>query len=336
MGVSAREIFEDGFIDPADRDGIERYAKAFGFIPGDASLVSVTKAGEGNMNLTLRLTTDRGSVILKQSRPWVEKYPQIPAPPERALVEIAFYEHARSRPELAAAMPRLIGSDPDGRVLVLEDLGEAHDFTPLYRGEHLTEPDLEALIAYLVALHEPWTKTPGVFANRAMRALNHEHIFVLPLEEDNGLDLEGFTPGLADAARALTEDRAYVARVRALGEHYLEDGGVLAHGDYFPGSWLRTSDGVRVIDPEFCFIGPAAFDLGFMLGHLYLASEPETTAARALELYGGSSEIESLARQFAGVEIMRRLIGVAQLDTDLNLEAKTALLERSRELVLAS
>ena len=43
------------------------------------------------MNCTLRVTTTRRSFILKQARPWVEKYPQIAAPVERARVEAAFY-----------------------------------------------------------------------------------------------------------------------------------------------------------------------------------------------------------------------------------------------------
>ena len=40
----------------------------------------------------LRVQTAERSFILKQSRPWVEKYPAIPAPEERVLVEAAFYE----------------------------------------------------------------------------------------------------------------------------------------------------------------------------------------------------------------------------------------------------
>ena len=40
-----------------------------------------------------------------------------------------------------------------------------------------------------------------------------------------------------------------MARVAALGARYLEDGETLVHGDYFPGSWVRTGAGVAVIDP---------------------------------------------------------------------------------------
>lgn len=325
----------DRFLEPSDTSSLERYAKEQGFIAKDESLRFVSKAGEGNMNLTLRLATDRRSFVLKQARPWVEKYPQIPAPDSRALVETAFYEAASTRPTLHEAMPKLLASDPDARVIVLEDLGEAGDFTSLYSGERLSAPDLDALVSYLMALHEPWDELPDIFVNREMRALNHEHIFRLPLELDNGIDLEAFTPGLQAVSEPLKSDSTYVERVTELGELYLSDGETLVHGDYFPGSWLRIADGVRIIDPEFCFIGPPAFDVGVMLGHLYLADQPEELIERVLSSYGAEASTTALSRQFAGVEIMRRLIGVAQLPLGYGIAKKRELLELSQKLVLA-
>ena len=49
--------------------------------------IAIARAGAGNMNLALRVTTRDGrSLILKQGRPWVEKYAHIPAPFERTIV----------------------------------------------------------------------------------------------------------------------------------------------------------------------------------------------------------------------------------------------------------
>ena len=333
----ARALPDAYFLDAADLEELERYARQQEFIGPTQSLHSAQKAGEGNMNLTLRLTTAESSLILKQARPWVEKYPHIEAPADRSLVEIAFYEIAAKRPALRDAMPRLLGSDPASRVIALEDLGEAKDFTQLYSGKTLTRAELDSLVAYLETLHVAWDfPLPTVFANREMRALNHEHIFRLPLVSDNGLELDSFTTGLQEASEALKTDRDYVDRVTKLGEIYLADGErlVIVHGDYFPGSWLRTARGIRIIDPEFCFTGPAAFDVGIMLGHFYLADQ--ACAKDVLELYPSNDEAAALARQFAGVEIMRRLIGVAQLPLSCGIERKRELLELSRELVLSA
>ena len=43
---------------------------------------------------------------------------------------------------------------------------------------------------------------------------------------------------------------------------------------------------------------------------------------------------DSLVFQYAGVEIMRRILGVAQLPVRVSLEAKRRLLEQSRAMVL--
>jgi 5-methylthioribose kinase len=340
-----REAVPEGFfVDPARPEKLEEYLRHEGFMGDEERLRSVGKAGEGNMNLTLRVVTSERSFVLKQSRPWVEKYPGIPAPADRALVEIEFYEAAASVPAVRGAMPRLLGADRGSRLLLLEDLGEAQDFTALYAGETLGERDLDELVAYLVALHADPEASAGhrrrVFENRDMRTLNHEHIFGLPLAEDNGLDLDGLTPGLAAAAAELKKDQGYVSRVTELGVEYLADGDTLVHGDYFPGSWLRTGSGVSIIDPEFCFLGLRAFDLGFMLGHLHLAGQPdevgEALVSRYLDRAGLDAAVAAHAKRFAGVEIMRRLIGVAQLPLHCGIEGKEALLRRSRDLVLGA
>ena len=50
----------------------------------------ISKAGQGNMNLVLRIKTNKRSFILKQSRPYAEKYPSIKAPIERINTEYSF------------------------------------------------------------------------------------------------------------------------------------------------------------------------------------------------------------------------------------------------------
>jgi 5-methylthioribose kinase len=44
---------------------------------------------------------------------------------------------------------------------------------------------------------------------------------------------------------------------------------------------------------------------------------------------------ESLVLQYAGVEMIRRILGVAQLPVSLSLETKRDLLERSRKMIVA-
>lgn len=333
------------FLDPNDLDSLATCLTTGNHVAPHETIVGAEKAGEGNMNCVVRVWTSAGSFILKQSRPWLEKYPQIAAPFDRALVEGRFYRLVASSPTVAGQMPRLLWMDEQARMLALEDLGSASDFFPLYAREiTLPEQTLTDLLAYLSALHglAPASEVEQEkLANLDMRALNHEHIFALPLRAENGLDLDAYTgtPGLAAAACSLKGDAAYVRAVTALGERYRQDpGDSLLHGDFFPGSFLRTSVGVRVIDPEFCFCGDAEYDLGIFAAHLLLAGEPAERAEQVLGLYQppvGATISPELARQYAGVEIMRRLIGVAQIPTlHADLAQKSAWLELSRRLVL--
>ena len=326
------------YLDPEDQLGLISYLQERGLVDRDEAVVTTAKAGEGNMNCVVRVVTARRSLVLKQSRPWVEKYPQFAAPWDRALRELDFYRLVGEVPGVAMILPRLLWGDPAARLLVLEDLGQGGDYTDLYRGEILSFSDLAIVASFLTALHAAFAQAAPrpVLPNREMRALNHTHIFVLPLAPNNGLDLEKLQPGLQFAADALKHDREYCAAVARLGrEVYLSDGPCLLHGDLYPGSLVRTPAGPRVIDPEFCYFGRPEYDVAVWLAHLLLADQSAALREHwwARYTYRGPFDNELMIR-LVGVEMMRRLIGYAQLPLALSLPAKRNLLDLSRELVL--
>jgi 5-methylthioribose kinase len=167
-----------------------------------------------------------------------------------------------------------------------------------------------------------------------MRQLNHQHIFEIPLAADNGLDLEQLETGLTAAATKLRHDSRYRELVRTTGERYLSSGSVLLHGDFFPGSWLRSDTGIYVIDPEFCFFGDPEFDLACAVAHLRLAQQPRQHAEVFLQAYSDRSENtlidSSRLASYAAAEVMRRLVGVAQLPLQTSDGQRAEMLERSR------
>src|SRR5262245_26665137 len=324
-------------LNGTDRVDVERYLVSQGMLTPEAIPIAIARAGGGNMNLALRVTTRDGrSFILKQGRPWVEKYAHIPAPFERTIVEAAFYSAVQSEPGVARRMPSVFHVDAHNHVLLLEDVGTGGDFTSVYGDGAMTNATVGELLDWLEQLSRISVPVDAraVFSNRAMRALNHEHMFVFPLRDSNGLDLDGITAGLAEEARSLANDRAYVDAVTVLGLGYLCDGVTLVHGDYFPGSWLKAADGLRVIDPEFCFLGDPEFDCGILAAHLMMAQ----CDADLLDLVVASVTERRLdpsrVASYAGVEIMRRLIGVAQLPLSLDIDRKRAILRLSRRLVV--
>ncbi len=324
---------------------LEVHLRTKGFLHAGEHVAELAKAGDGNMNLTLRVSTSLGrSFIVKQARPWVEKYPQIAAPAERGGVEGRFYRRVGAHPVLAAAMPQLLAVDFASSLLILSDLGEVVCLETLYQNPRtLPKQAWARLGAWLGELHRlPVIDTDRTaFHNMDMRMLNHHHIFELPLLANNQIPLDVYAQGLADAAQFLLKNEAYRSEVTALGQRYLsaptpED--VLLHGDYCPGNWLKDSqDEIFAIDPEFCFVGPAEFDLSIVAAHLQICGAFDEAWPSFFGAYTGvRTANEALLFQFAGVEIMRRLLGVAQLPIAHSLAERVALLELSEQWVLSS
>lgn len=337
-----REVFRAAlprgfFLEADNRMVLEGYLRERGWIGPMEPIASVGKAGEGNMNLTLRVTTPRRSLVLKQARPWVEKYPAYAAPVERARVEARFYALTGVHAGLRALMPAHLGADDASCIQCFEDLGEAADCTDLYGQGDVSEEEEADLLAWLGALHQlPKPAPREAVANLGMRALNHAHIFEIPYADPPALDLDAITPGLSALAAALRRDSAFTSAIAKLGRVYLDDGPSLLHGDFYPGSWLRASGGVRVIDPEFAFHGRPEFDVGVFLAHFAFGRRRMVHfVAEVVRRYRGPADFRwPLAMQFAGAELTRRLLGVAQLPLRADLAQKRAWLKQARRLVL--
>lgn len=317
-------------------DALPVMLRTMGVLAPHERIVGVSPAGDGNMNVTLRVTTTTRSVIIKQSRPFVAKYPSIPAPIERTAIEHCFYRAIAGLPGVADRMPRVVAYDDVMHALALQDLGTHTDLSAMYHGVVVSDAVIDALASYLATLHTLTRGSDVDFpSNTTMRRLNHQHIFVIPLDPGNGLDLDAYEPDLRTAASPLYDDPLVRARFGELGERYLSHGSCLIHGDFFPGSWLDSPSGIRIIDPEFAFVGDAEFDIGVALAHFRIADASGDVARRwfdaALEAQAKSPAAAALDRrliiEIAAVEIIRRIIGVAQLPLGRSSGRRAALLD---------
>jgi 5-methylthioribose kinase len=319
---------------------LAHYLRQKNWLQPDETILSLTKPGDGNMNYVLRVTTNLRSFIIKQSRGYVEKYPQIPAPENRVITEAAFYKKIASEENMQCMMPELLGLDTENNVLILEDLGKSNDYTTLYDLEsELSTPEIEVLISYLNALHNRFEKVQldDELANLELRQLNYEHIFHYPFLEENGFDLNSIQEGLQELALPYKKEAILKKQIELLGSLYLSKGNYLLHGDYYPGSWLNTDTGIKIIDPEFCYYGLREFDLGILMAHLYLTKQKQSTIDRIISDYYAYSELnKSILNGFIGVEIMRRLIGLAQLPLKMDLKTKGELMQFAHTLIVNS
>jgi len=314
---------------PLDQVQIDHLRKT-GMLHPDEMVISSEKAGEGNMNITLTIKTEKRSFVLKQSRDFVAKYPQVPAPRERTGIEYTFYQTLAKDEVLDSFSPKVLGFDKSNWLLALAYLKDGKDYLEIYAHPEILPWDrVNDLLQYLKKLHQ--ISVSDFPDNMAMRKLNHEHIFVLPYQKDNGFDLDQLQPGLQDLSQLVKNHTQLLQKIDLLGERYLSLGKHLIHGDFYPGSWLQTAEGMKVIDTEFAFMGDPEFDLSVMLAHLKMAQVSEPMIADILKTYPLNTQ---LLAQYTGVEILRRIFGLAQLPLSLTLPEKEKLTHDAIDLLI--
>jgi len=314
---------------------IEAFMRNRGWLAAGERVKSCGPAGNGNMNVTLRVGTTSRSLIVKHAPPFVARYPWIAAPAERIVSERRFYERVAEEPVLAEQTPRLLSACDAEGVLLFEDVVGAVDTSSMYStGLKTSERHIEAIAGYAATLHVVTRHDDGSrFENHQMRALNHAYCFVHPFDDRDSARLEAIEPGLAAEAARLVDNEKFRSRVNELGSLYLGPGSCLVHGDYFPGSWLYRKDRVWVIDPEFSFFGLAEIDIGCAVAHFAIARLPLDTARRFITAYERARSDTALdylrVAGFAGIEVTRRLIGTAQLPLPSSISWRRELLARS-------
>ena len=328
------------FLDAEDITGLSQYLQRQHFLNDGEIIAQLERAGDSNMNLVLRATTSSRSFIIKQARPWVEKYPHIEAPLDRILREALYYEITNIDATLQTFHPAILFYDPASFLIIMEDLGKVADFMSLYQGKtELNTEHIVQLSNYLSQLHDQFGNQgfKRAVPNYRMRILNAEHIFEFPFKKDNGFDLDKIQPGLSQFAFTFKNDRALLKCKEKLMDLYLGDEHLcLLHGDFYPGSWLNVSGRIKIIDPEFCFTGPAEFDTGIFIAHLLMANQPKKLIDVVFSNSKTSDDFNfELMLNFTGIEILRRILGLAQLPLVLAFEQRKALLLQARELVVS-
>lgn len=301
------------------------------FLTNDEFIKNIEKPGEGNMNIVLRIVTNKRTFIAKQSKPYVQKYKDIPAPIERIAVEHLFYKtiHKTNKNQ---HFPTLIDFIKDKHLLFLEDLGQSKDFTFLYQTKYLDNQHLKQLITIANNIHQ--TPAPSNYpTNFELRKLNHQHIFVLPFLENNQFSLDAIQEGLQKISLSFKRDLKLKEKALELGQKYLASGNTLLHGDFYPGSWILNEKQVYVIDPEFSYLGCAEFDIGVMAAHIVMATGNPKLIETIFTIYKTPIN-KTLVKEFAGVEIIRRLIGLAQLPIQRTLKEKQELLNMAKSWLI--
>ena len=306
---------------------IENLLKDLSFLKKKEKVLKIDIPGEGNMNLVIRVYSTLRTFIIKQSRPFVKKYPSINAPLNRIQVEKIFFEAIKNE-DINKYFPEVLLYNEKNKILILEDLVNSKDMLSIYNSMEFDENGIIKIVEILEGIHSTKIKNDYPL-NYELRKLNHEHIFIIPYSKDNILE-----EGLNEVFNNLVNDKKYIEAVKLLSNLYLENGDSLLHGDYYPGSWLKNDKNeIFIIDPEFSYIGLREFDLGVMSAHLIIKTGDLNIINQIKRYYPSNIQI-NLMRQFAGIEIIRRIIGVAKLPINRSINEKIHLIKIAKSLVV--
>ena len=306
----------------------------------------IEEIGDGNLNTVYRVSDaarPEQSIVLKHAPPYIKILgPDYPLSIERLTYEsraLDVYDRL-----VSGTVPVQYSFDAETAVIAMEDLRDARVLRDdLIDG--IVELRIPEQIGRFMGIVHSRTHVDNVdtetaqhyrqqFANTTMQSITADYVFTFPYTEH---ETNFWTSGLASDVQRLKADADFLQQAEHLKQTFLTAQQGVTHGDLHTGSVLVQDNTAKVIDAEFAFYGPVGFDLGlywanYLLSYfshldaLSVQSALKTAIVQTWDTYAaefGMVDTESKAQTlqgifhdavgFAGLEMLRRLIGAAHV-----------------------
>ena len=306
----------------------------------------IEEIGDGNLNTVYRVSDaarPERSVVLKHAPPYIKILgPEYPLSIERLTYESraldVYNQFARG------TVPELYYFDAETAVIAMEDLRDAQVLRADLIAGRVDTGIAEQIGRFMGTVHshtyvENLDSTAvqhyrQQFANTTMQSVTADYVFTFPYTEH---ETNFWTPGLEPDVQRLKADTDFLQQAAYLKQIFLTAQQAVTHGDLHTGSVLVQNNTAKVIDAEFAFYGPVGFDLGLYWANYLLSyfshqdtldvqSALKTAIAKTWHTYTLEfrtvdatlkeqtlQQIFHEAVGFAGLEMLRRLIGAAHV-----------------------
>lgn len=245
----------------------------------DAGSWKVREIGDGNLNLVFVVEGSQGAAVVKQALPYVrlvgDSWPL-------TLKRTFFEYHALTRQAARdpGMVPEIYHFDEAQALIVMQFLSPHVILRQaLIKGRQL--PNISQDLGQFMArtlfrgsdLHMDTRQRKNDLAlfadNVELCAITEKLVFSDPYFET---EMNRHTsPELDTIVAELRADRDLRVQAQRLKHLFAANAETLLHGDLHTGSVMVTDDETRVIDPEFAFYGPMAFDVGMLLANFWMA-----------------------------------------------------------------
>ncbi len=358
-----------------NRETIPQYLREhqseIGFFDKDTEL-HVEEIGDGNLNFVYRVydaAQPERSLVLKQAPPYIKILgPDYPLPPERLTFEsrsLEIYNQLASE-----TVPTQYYFDSDAAVIVMEYLKGYRLLRDELIAGHVNQTIPEKIGKLMGSVHSQTyinnledseiDKYRQDFANTVMQSITADYVFTFPFMEH---ETNFYTDGLETTVDQLKSDESFRQQADTLKSIFLEVQRGVTHGDLHTGSIMVNGENAKVIDSEFAFYGPVAFDVGLFWANYLLSyyshtddikTQSQIVAAiiRSWETYTEAFMMDKSLKSrtlhtifhetvgFAGMEMLRRVIGAAHVKDIENIKnmnrklcIETAILKFGQTLV---
>ncbi|WP_320950501.1 S-methyl-5-thioribose kinase [Fusobacterium sp.] len=259
-----------------DCDEVISYVKEKNLFPENANL-TVKEIGDGNINYIFKVENkiDGKSIILKQADKLLRSSGR-PLDLTRSKIEANIL---RIENNLAPHfVPEIYFYDEIMCVLAMEDISEYKNLrTELIAGkifpnfaDNISEFLSRTLLLTTDLFMNKFEKKKNVkeFTNPELCDISECLVFTEPY--DNNKNRNIITIGNEEFVENMlykNEDLHFA--ILKLREKFMNYSQSLIHGDLHSGSIFINEKGIKIIDPEFSFYGPMAYDIGNVIGNLY-------------------------------------------------------------------
>ena len=259
-----------------DCDEVISYVKEKNLFPENADLI-VKEIGDGNINYIFKVENkiDGKSIVLKQADKLLRSSGR-PLDLTRSKIEANIL---RIENNLAPHyVPEIYFYDEIMCVLAMEDISEYKNLrTELIAGkifpnfaDNISEFLSRTLLLTTDLFMNKFEKKKNVkeFINPELCDISECLVFTEPY--DNNKNRNIITIGNEEFVENMlykNEDLHFA--ILKLREKFMNYSQSLIHGDLHSGSIFINEKGIKIIDPEFSFYGPMAYDIGNVIGNLY-------------------------------------------------------------------
>ena len=258
-----------------DKSAIDYIRHKSDFFRADEKIVC-KEIGDGNINYVFKIIGKNKSVVLKQADVLLRSSKR-PLGINRIYIES---EVLKIQSSYSKSVPEIYFYDDIMHIIAMEDISSYKNMRlELLNGkifpdfaDQITDFLVDTLVPTtdLIMKSEEKKKDVQKFINIEMCDISEDLVFTEPYYDYKNRNI------ILEKNRDFVQKNIYDNerlhfKVAIMRNNFMNNAQALIHGDLHTGSIFINESGIKIIDPEFAFYGPMAYDIGNVIGNLYFA-----------------------------------------------------------------